>query len=448
MVMENKPLRILIHGLNFSPELTGIGKYTSEMAEWLATKGHEVRVVTAPPYYPQWQVAAGYANCWTRTVNSLTEDGVRRLDFSPIDERRVAPKEYENPFGENRPTGKHGSLVVYRCPLWVPQKPSGLKRILHLASFALASFPVMLRQVFWKPDVVWVVEPALFCAPGALIAAKLCGAKSWLHVQDFEVDAAFEMGLLRSKQARRFALWGERFLMRRFDVVSSISPNMVRRLMQKNIDVEKTKFFINWVDIGAIFPLETPSAMRQQLDISVDCIVALYSGNMGEKQGLEIVLKAASRLNGERGIQFVLCGDGSARERLQLEYAGLSNVKWLPLQPVEKLNALLNMANVHLLPQRAGAEDLVMPSKLTGMLASGRPVIATVSEGSQIAEVLQKCGLIVEPENAERLAAEILQLAKDRAKRDELGQHAREYALQHLSKDRVLQVFEEQLKGL
>jgi colanic acid biosynthesis glycosyl transferase WcaI len=89
-----------------------------------------------------------------------------------------------------------------------------------------------------------------------------------------------------------------------------------------------------------------------------------------------------------------------------------------------------------------------MPSKLTGMLASGRPVIAAVSGGSQIAVVLQKCGLIVEPENAEGLAAAILQLATDKTKRDELGQYAREYALQHLSKDRVLQVFEEQLKGL
>ena len=92
-----------------------------------------------------------------------------------------------------------GSLVVYRCPLWVPPQPGGIKRLVHRASFALSSLPVMLRQLVWRPDVVWVVEPALFCAPAAVAVARLSGARAWLHVQDFEVDAAFDLGLLRGK---------------------------------------------------------------------------------------------------------------------------------------------------------------------------------------------------------------------------------------------------------
>jgi colanic acid biosynthesis glycosyl transferase WcaI len=173
-------MRILIHGINFSPELTGIGKYTGEMAEWLAPQGHDVRVVTAPPYYPQWQVADGFANAWSKSQLSALASSLHT-------------------------SAATGKLVVYRCPLWVPAKPSGLKRILHLASFALSSLPVMLSQVLWRPQVVWVVQPALFCAPQALLVARLCGAKAWLHIQDYEVDAAFDLGLL--KGSLHVVLW-------------------------------------------------------------------------------------------------------------------------------------------------------------------------------------------------------------------------------------------------
>ena len=404
-------MRILIVGINYAPELTGIGKYSGEMAEWLVAAGHEVRVVTAPPYYPEWRVAEGYG-AW-----------------------RYA-REIRN------------GVAIWRCPIWVPTQPSGLKRLLHLVSFALSSLPVMFIQVFWRANVIITIEPPLFCAPAAWVCARLSGAKAWMHVQDFEVDAAFELGILRAPWLRTMVSKLESWLMRRFDRVSTISPNMVRRLIQKNVVQEKTVFFSNWVDIDAIFPLNTPSTMRQQLGIATDCCVALYSGNMGEKQGLEIVLESAVRLAAKTDIQFVLCGDGAVRQRLQQKYAGLPNVQWLPLQPLERLNELLNMANIHLLPQRSGAEDLVMPSKLTGMLASGRPVVATANKGTQIAEALLDCGLLVEPDNIELFANAILQLASNPAMCAELGAHGREYALRHWARESVLQHLDQQIKGL
>jgi colanic acid biosynthesis glycosyl transferase WcaI len=402
-------MRILIVGINYVPELTGIGKYSGEMAEWLAAHGHEVRVVTAPPYYPEWRVADEYA-AWRYSKE------VRK------------------------------GVSIWRCPIWVPARPSGLKRLLHLASFAISSLPILVRQIFWRPGVILVIEPPLFCAPAAWICARVSGAKAWLHVQDFEVDAAFDLGILRARWMRIIVSNLESWLMRRFDRVSTISSNMMLRLIQKNVAVEKTRLFANWVDVDAIFPLNAPSAMRQQLGLSPDCIVALYSGNMGEKQGLEIVLEAAGRLAGEDGIRFVLCGDGAARQRLQQKYAGLTNVQWLPLQPLERLNDLLNMANIHLLPQRSGAEDLVMPSKLTGMLASGRPVIATANEGTQISRVLPDCGVVVEPDNIENFASAILLLARDADRRAGMGKHAREFALRHWAKENVMQEFDKQLK--
>jgi len=159
-------VKILLYGINFSPELVGIGKYTGEMAAWLASKGHEVRVVTAPPYYPEWKIGAEYAG----------KGYCREM----LDE-----------------------VQVLRCPLYVPSRATGLKRIVHLASFALSSMPVVLSQVRWRPDIIWVVEPALMCAPTAWLAARSCGAKAWLHVQDFEVDAAFALGLVRSKALKK-----------------------------------------------------------------------------------------------------------------------------------------------------------------------------------------------------------------------------------------------------
>ena len=190
------------------PELTGIGKYTGEMAEWLAARGHEVRVVTAPPYYPAWKVTEGYTGWrYQREGDKATLTGLPRR-YAPRNDGAV-------------------EMVVYRCPLWVPGRPSGLKRILHLASFALSSLPVMLRQTFWRPDVVWVVEPPLFCSPAALLTARLCGAKSWLHVQDFEVDAAFDLGILKAGLLRRWVLAVERWLMRRFDHVLTFPRKFV-----------------------------------------------------------------------------------------------------------------------------------------------------------------------------------------------------------------------------
>jgi len=420
-LLAKSSMRILIVGINYAPELTGIGKYSGEMAEWLAAAGHEVHIVTAPPYYPEWKVADGYA-AWRYG------------------------KEVNLP--QHRFDKKGGNLVVYRCPIWVPAQPSGLKRLLHLASFALSSLPVMLGQVFWRPHLILVIEPPLFCAPAAWMCARLSGAKAWLHVQDFEVDAAFELGILRALWLRGLVSKLESWLMRRFDRVSTISPNMVRRLIQKNVAQDKTVFFSNWVDIDAIFPLRTPSAMRQQLGIASARTVALYSGNMGEKQGLEIVLESAAKLVCEDNIQFILCGDGAARQRLQQKYAGLANVRWLPLQPLAQLNDLLNLGDIHLLPQRAGAEDLVMPSKLTGMLASGRPVVATANKGTQIADALLDCGVVVEPDNVSQFSEAILQLARDAGKCAVLGAKAREYAIRHWARESVLQELDRQFKGL
>ena len=397
-------MRILIQSINFAPELTGIGKYTGELAEWLVSRGHDVTVVTAVPYYPQWSVAAGYrAWRWTRE--------------------------------------RHAGALVIRCPLWVPSRPSGLKRLLHLVSFALSSLPVMIAQAAGRPDVVLVVEPPLVCAPVAAMTALLAGGKSWLHVQDFEVDAAFSLGVLHGGLPSRLALRIERFLMARFSRVSTISPQMVERLAEKGVDEACTLLFSNWIDGDVIFPLPT-SPLRAELGFREDAIVALYSGTMNKKQGLSLLAEAAQRLP---NISFVFCGEGLERARLIEATTGCGNVRFLPLQPLDRLNSLMNLADIHLLPQLPGAADLVMPSKLQGMFASGRPVIATADPETQLGKTVRDCGLLVPPGDLEAFVSALEELSSDRARRLELGINAREHAMQNWGKEKVLLEFEAQL---
>lgn len=406
-------MRILIHGINFSPELTGIGKYTGEMAEWMAEHGHEVRVVTALPYYPQWRVGQGY-HAW-----QFRHERIKQVD-------------------------------VYRCPLWVPAQPSGMKRVLHLASFALSSFPVMLWQIFWRPDVVLVIEPPLFCAPQAYLVAKLSGARAWLHIQDYEVDAAFDLDLLKGKMLRRIVAACERWLMRRFDRVSTISQRMADRALDKGVESERLILFPNWVDVEAISPNQEQGSgsYRIELGIAADAVVALYSGNMGGKQGLEILAQAAVLLRDAPNVLFVLCGNGAGRADLTALCGSLPNVRFMDLQPQERLSELLAMADIHLLPQRANAAGLVMPSKLTGMMASGRPVVATAHKGTELACVVAGCGLVVEPEQPQAFADAIQQLAVDASLRDTLGTAGRKYAVANLDRDRILNDFESELCAL
>jgi colanic acid biosynthesis glycosyl transferase WcaI len=393
-------MRILIYSANFAPEPTGVGKYSGEMAWWLAERGHEVRVVAAPPYYPMWKVDRKYL--WP-------------------------------PFRREQWRG----VEVWRALLWVPKSPTGLTRLVHLLSFAITSFPVMLWQIGWRPDLVLTVAPAFMCAPAGLLTARLCRARAWLHLQDFEVDVAFRMGLLKGKRLQRIVLRIERWLLRRFDSVSTISGRMVERLLTKGVEPVRTRYFPNWVDVTRIGPV-AGGTFRSKVGISPDAIVVLFSGTLGGKQGLLVIPEAARLLAARGDIVFVICGDGLMKPSLEAAAAALPNLKILPLQSSGRLADLLNMADIHLLPQSPDAADLVLPSKLSGMLASGRPVIATCRSGTEISGIVSQCGIVVEPENGPKLALAIEKLADDPELRFELGRRARSFAEANFERDAVL----------
>lgn len=401
-------MRILVYGINYSPELTGIGKYTGEMVEWMAREGHEVRVITAPPYYPQWKVGERYSS-W-------------------------------------RYRREEGDATVWRCPLYVPAQPSTLKRLLHLGSFALSSFFPLLAQRRWKPDRIIGVVPTLFCTPGMRLLAKLSGARTLLHIQDYEVDAMLGLGLAgkgkRGKVAR-LATAFERSGLHHVDNVSTISRSMMNKAQEKGVAAEKIIFFPNWSEVARFRDVcdDDVRILRAQLELPLDRKIILYSGNIGEKQGLENVIEAAF-LMCEQPLLFAIVGQGGGKARLEkmARERGLKNIKFFPLQPYAALPALLKMGDCHLVVQKRGAADAVLPSKLTNILAVGGNAVITAeaqTELGQLCDSYPGIAVCVEPESVDALVSGITQALA----MPENNTVARDYAERTLDKENVLRQF-------
>ncbi len=396
---------ILIVGLNYAPEPVGIGPYTQGLAEALAGQGAEVEVIAGQPYYPQWRPYSGYpASAWR--------------------------------------TGAENGITITRCPHYIPADPGGAKRIVHLASFALSALLPALgrarRAPGRQPPRVNTLAPAPRGGFTAWIAARLAGARLWIHVQDFEVEAALATGLLKPQGLpARLARWVEARLLRLGDRVSTISPQMCAKLVDKGISPDRVVELRNWADARFVADPVGAELIRKEWGLG-QRLVALYSGNIARKQGIEILVEAARKLAHRTDIAFVICGEGPNRAALEAQAAGLTNIQLHDLQPAERMGAMLAMADLHLLPQIAGAADLVLPSKLTNMLASGRPVVATTEPGTGLYAEVDGCGAVSAPGDAAALAASIVALADDPEARARMGAEARRRAEERWSKDAII----------
>jgi colanic acid biosynthesis glycosyl transferase WcaI len=402
-------MNFLILGLNYAPEPVGIGPYTAGTAEFLAAAGHDVTVVGGKPYYPNWEVQAPYRK---PGVLESVENGVR----------------------------------IRRVPIYVPSKPNGARRLLHHASFALRAFPELLRAArAKKPDVLICIAPSLISMAIVRVVARIFKAKTWLHIQDFEVEAAFVTGLLPdggllAKAARAYEKWCFKKTM-----ISTISPQMCEKLRVLDVPEDFIYEFRNWANIDDIKPLPGLSKFRDKWGIKTPH-VALYSGNIGNKQGIEIILDVARLLVDRDDLTFVICGNGASREKLMAAAKGLPNVLFHDLQPVEMMSELLGLATVHLLPQIAGAADLVLPSKLANMLASGRSVLATAHAETGLAHEVEGCGRAVPPEDATAMAHMLGVLLDDAELRCKLGNAGRERAEKYWGRKQILASFSDALR--
>tara|TARA_B110000459_G_scaffold204030_1_gene263599 strand:- start:1107 stop:2315 length:1209 start_codon:yes stop_codon:yes gene_type:complete len=397
-------MKLLIYGINFTPELTGIGKYSGEMAEWLGDQGHDVRVITAPPYYPEWSIHEEYVNFYSCITSK--------------------------------------NMTVIRCPLYVPSKPTALKRLLHLMSFSISSFLPVIGSVFWKPDIVILVVPTLFCSVQTLILSKLVGAKSVVHIQDYEVDAMFDLSIAKKGLFKEIPYWLEKKILNSFQMVSTISKGMMHRASQKGIEDKKLLFFPNWAEVDRFENQNKDKQFLSDLGINPEKKIVLYSGNMGEKQGLEAVIYAADLMRGKTDLQFIMVGEGIVKANIE-KLAGelnLQNISFFPLLPYSMLPQLLASADCHLVIQKKGAADAVLPSKLTNILAVGGNAVITASPSTTLGILcgdFPEIAVLVEPESIESLIAGI-----DRALSMPMPNHiAQKYAKDFLDKDMILSRF-------
>ncbi len=364
--------RVLIYAMNYVPELIGCGRYSGDIGAYLKSQGAMVEVVTTPPHYPEWRVRQGYRK---GGYSSEILDGIR----------------------------------IHRCPLWLTKRVQGVGRAVAPLSFALSSMPVVIWRILrFRPHYVHCVEPTLFGAPAALAAAKLAGARTGLHVQDLEIDAAFAVGHVRGRFVKWLSFGMEQAALKMFDSVITISEKMRVKLAAKGVNDGRLVMMRNWVDTMHIYPTGGANRFRRELGLADDAFVALYAGTIGPKQALSLVMEAAKQV-GDTAITFVIAGDGT--EKVSLVDQNLPNVKFLPLQPEERLNELLNLADVHLLPQMAGAADLVLPSKLGGMLASGRPIIAMTEVDTEIGQFLADEAILVPAGDVTGLAGQLRKAA-------------------------------------
>ncbi len=403
---------VAIISINYHPEPTGISVYSTGTAEFLAGQGHAVTAFTAFPYYPAW--------------SKRREDHGRLYHSERIEGVRVV-----------------------RCYVYVPQRPTALRRIAHELSFVLS---VALRYLFDRRFAVTViVSPplALGLVLGAI--AKLKGSRTVLHVQDLQPDAAIDLGMLKPGRLTRLLFWLERSGYRLSDRISTISNAMRARIESKGQFADKTFLFKNWAGGTFVKPMSAPKSLKSEWGL-LDKFVVLYSGNMGVKQGLDSLLVAAHQLQAHPDIALVLVGDGGEKPALEARARklGLNNLHFE--QPVarEQLGRLLAAADISVITQKSGIKDLVLPSKLGNILTSRRPLVVQAELDSELGRIVSdnECGLVIAPEDGEALARAILSLQAQPHLCSEMAQRGAEFAAQHLSEASILAGFAQHLTAL
>ncbi|WP_212003645.1 WcaI family glycosyltransferase [Chitinophaga sp. HK235] len=413
--MKTPAKRILMITSNYAPEPNGIGKYNGELIHWLAARGYDCTVLTTYPYYPEWKISQVY----------------RRNQYF---------------FSTENIAAEHKPIKVYRCPHYVPAQPSGKKRVLQDFSFSLAASGKMLQLLLQRRfDFVITIAPSFHLGLLAASYKKLRPTRFIYHIQDMQIEAARNLGMLRSPWLLQQLFRLENFILRQADIISSISPQMVSNIAAKaSRDVQ---LFPNWVDVNRFFPLKDRPALKEQFGFPPNSKVILYSGALGEKQGLETVLEAARQLQYQPFLRFVICGDGPYRQQLEAIAASwqLQNLSFLPLQPASHFNHFLNMADLHLVIQKGQASDLVMPSKLTTILAVGGVPIVTANEGSGLYELINhhQVGIAVKADDATALSHTIMKALKEQT--SHISENARKYAIEQLAIDHIMERFEREM---
>ena len=396
-----KNIRILVIGINYSPETTGIAPYTSGLCEHLASQGHEVEVITAFPYYPEWRVRDGYRGHFylRQHLNGVT---VRRVWH------------------------------------FVPSRASNvLQRLTHDVSFSLSVF---FAGLFAGPfDVIYCACPPPTAAFSAYLLSKIRGKPYFIKLADLASDAALATGILKRGPALRMALAIEGFVYRGAEKIICLCQGFVEKLKARGISAGKLVVITDWADTERIRPVSSPKVFRESNGVSPEQFLLLHTGNMGKKQDLMNVVRAAEMSQQEQALLWILVGHGEERVKIQEEITlrKLRNIRLLPLQPADTMAEMYSSADALILNQQASMQDAVIPSKLLTYMASGRAILAAVAETSEVAQQVRKaqCGILVPPENPAALVAGAMSLWRQPILRQELGSNGRAHVLSHFTRE-------------
>jgi colanic acid biosynthesis glycosyl transferase WcaI len=397
-------MRLLVLGINYAPERTSVAPFTTGLCEHLVARGHEVTVVTAFPYYPEWRVWDGYRGHFYRKE---TQNGVR----------------------------------VLRVWHYVPRRPSRLvERLAHDFSFSVNAFLAGLTT--GNCDLIYCACPPPSAALAAYGLSRIKGTPYVIKLTDLASDAAVATGIVGNGFAIRMARGIERFIYDKATKIACLCRGFIDKLTKIGVPPTKLHLIPDWADTESVRPLSTVSPFRRVCGVLENQFLILHTGNMGKKQDLVNVVRTAELSQGDSRLVWMLIGDGEERQQIEKETSRLklTNIKLLPLQPAQLLQQMYSAADVLLLNQKATVEDSVIPSKLLTYMAAGRPVIAAVSERSEAARHIctAHSGIIVRPEDPSAILYAALRLRQDPKLRRELGANGRRYALKHFTKSKVL----------
>ena len=401
-------MRILIYSYNYYPEPIGIAPLMTELAEGMVKRGHDVRVVTAMPWYPEGEIDPEYR-------------------------------------GKLFETEEIRGVKVQRCYIWTRRK----RNVVNRAAFELSFMSLSLFQAFrgWRPDVILLTVPGLPVSISAAVVSAVYRSPIVLNLQDILPDAAVHVGLIENQQIIKVLKGLEKFAYKMSSRISVIADGFTKNIAKKGVPIEKIIEIPNWVDIDFIRPLPKETSPFRLKNNFQNKFVVLYSGNIALTQGLETVIDASSYLKHLPDIAIVIVGEGKALKRLE-KYChknGVDNVTLLPFEPREKLPQMLAAADVGLVVQKKNVLNFNMPSKIQVLLASGRAIIGSVPHTGTAASALRKsgAGVIVPPENPQALANAIEQLYQNSSLANTLGRRGRIYAERNYAFDQALDRYEQ-----
>ena len=369
-------MNVLVWGINYAPEAAGIAPYNIALCEYLHGAGHEVHMLTSFAYYPEWKKLAADRGQIYRT------DDVR-------------------------------GVPVHRCWHYVPERVSSLKRIVHEGTFVATSF--LRGLTLPRPDVIFVASPPLLLGAAAWALGKLRGAPFIFHVQDLQPDAAVGLGMLKPSRFTRMLYELEAFAYEKAARVSGISQGILRAFQDKGVPSSKQVHFPNGFRTPDPATVPPRGGWRAKQGFAPDDFLAVYGGNLGVKQGLEILIEAAALLK-ERRIRLVICGNGAAegRIRAEIERRRPPNLTLLPMHYDQDFREMMVDTDLCLITQQTGTGQYFFPSKLLSALAFARPVLAVADDKNELAMVLEGGGFGVRtsPDQPAELAAELDRLAR------------------------------------